>query len=202
MCSSCSSGTSRIRACASYEAHRRCRVPPILSPPRPRSSHRHAPTCFPIAIPPAFFPSCDLVYPRLLAPPRAAGLHPSHLLSSHLVPLPAARVRLGRYDLSYIMHNPFLDRRIDVAHEAIGAGLRQLSIDLMVPKLPPTIVPPAKRNARVRRRKDDMQDGEDTTSVGRTPVKERLAGMSGGVERGERREKRPGQQRVKRDLRV
>ena len=174
-------------------------------------SYRHPARVLHIAMRPRASPSPSR--------PRSSHLATSYTLGSSLrqgllvcTPLTYSRLTwcrcpppvyaLGRYDLSYIMHNPFLDRRIDVAHEAIGAGLRQLSIDLMVPKLPPTIVPPAKRNARVRRRKDDMQDGEDTTSVGRTPVKERLAGMSGGVEGGERREKRAGQQRVKRDLRV
>lgn len=30
------------------------------------------------------------------------------------------------YDLAYVLHNPFTDRRIDVAHETIGGGIRNL----------------------------------------------------------------------------
>ena len=49
----------------------------------------------------------------------------------------------GMYDLSYYLWNPFLDRRIDVAHEAIGAGLRRLGVGLTSPRMPNTIVAPA-----------------------------------------------------------
>jgi hypothetical protein len=31
------------------------------------------------------------------------------------------------YDLGYLLHNPFGDRRIDVAHETIGSGIRAFS---------------------------------------------------------------------------
>ena len=34
------------------------------------------------------------------------------------------------YDLGYMLHNPFGQRRIDVAHEMIGAGIRKLSTSL------------------------------------------------------------------------
>ena len=60
-----------------------------------------------------------------------------------------------------------------------------MSMDLMAPKLPPTIVPPAKRNMRVQRRKDDVLDGEDTASAGRAPVKDTFVGVSGGDQGGE-----------------
>jgi hypothetical protein len=44
----------------------------------------------------------------------------------------------GLYDLGYSLHNPFGERRIDVAHEAIGGGIRRLSVALagakMIPK--------------------------------------------------------------------
>ena len=36
----------------------------------------------------------------------------------------------GLYDLGYMLHNPFRDRKIDVAHDAIGGGLRRLSVEL------------------------------------------------------------------------
>ena len=45
----------------------------------------------------------------------------------------------GMYDLSYFLWNPFLHRRIDVAHEAIGAGLRNLAAGLVSPTLPATM---------------------------------------------------------------
>ena len=35
------------------------------------------------------------------------------------------------YDLSYTLHNPFGHRRLDVAHETIGGGIRRLSQQLM-----------------------------------------------------------------------
>ena len=31
------------------------------------------------------------------------------------------------YDICYVLHNPFGDRRIDVAHESIGSGIRKFS---------------------------------------------------------------------------
>jgi hypothetical protein len=34
------------------------------------------------------------------------------------------------YDLGYVLHNPFLNRRIDVAHESIFGGIRHLSVEL------------------------------------------------------------------------
>ena len=34
------------------------------------------------------------------------------------------------YDLSYVLHNPFGARRIDVAHEVIAAGIRKLATSL------------------------------------------------------------------------
>jgi len=33
----------------------------------------------------------------------------------------------GLYDLGYSLHNPFGDRRLDVAHEVIGGGIAKLS---------------------------------------------------------------------------
>lgn len=36
----------------------------------------------------------------------------------------------GLYDVGYMLHNPFGNRRIDVAHETIFAGLRRLSVEL------------------------------------------------------------------------
>lgn len=36
----------------------------------------------------------------------------------------------GLYDLGYMLHNPFGSRRIDVAHEMVGAGIRKLSVGL------------------------------------------------------------------------
>ena len=45
----------------------------------------------------------------------------------------------GMYDLAYYLWNPFLDRRIDVAHEAIGAGLRALCMRLSTPRVPATM---------------------------------------------------------------
>lgn len=45
----------------------------------------------------------------------------------------------GMYDLAYYLWNPFLDRRIDVAHEAIGGGLRALCARLCAPSVPPTM---------------------------------------------------------------
>ena len=47
----------------------------------------------------------------------------------------------GLYDVCYVLHNPFGSRRIDVAHETIGAGLRRLSQSLMLgtPHLPPSM---------------------------------------------------------------
>lgn len=43
------------------------------------------------------------------------------------------------YDLGYMLHNPFGKRRIDVAHELIGGGIRALSASLAaaVAHLPP-----------------------------------------------------------------
>ena len=48
----------------------------------------------------------------------------------------------GLYDLTYTLHNPFLDRRLDVAHETISGGIRNLASSLMdgVPYLPPALV--------------------------------------------------------------
>ena len=45
------------------------------------------------------------------------------------------------YDLSYVLHNPFGDRRLDVAHETIGSGIGHLSsaIAKVGPHLPPAI---------------------------------------------------------------
>ena len=46
----------------------------------------------------------------------------------------------GRYDLAKVMHNPFGNRRIDIAHEPIFEGLRKLSESLLgspVEYLPP-----------------------------------------------------------------
>ena len=65
----------------------------------------------------------------------------------------------GMYDLSYYLWNPFLDRRIDVAHEAIGAGLRRLGVGLTSPRMPNTIVGPAQTGrspdpAAARRREE------------------------------------------------
>lgn len=45
------------------------------------------------------------------------------------------------YDLCYVLHNPFGDRRIDVAHETIGSGIRNFSKSVTGPQqlnfLPP-----------------------------------------------------------------
>ena len=53
----------------------------------------------------------------------------------------------GMYDLSYYLWNPFLDRRLDVAHEAISAGLRRLAVQLSSPTLPPSMPGGAKQAA-------------------------------------------------------
>lgn len=47
---------------------------------------------------------------------------------------------LAMFDLSKYLYNPFGDRSVDVAHEAISAGLRNLAMQLMegVKALPPT----------------------------------------------------------------
>lgn len=36
------------------------------------------------------------------------------------------------YDLGYMLHNPFGNRRIDVAHEVIFNGIRKLSTELAI----------------------------------------------------------------------
>jgi len=45
------------------------------------------------------------------------------------------------YDLGYVLDNPFLDKRIDVAHETIFNGVRRLSTSLAEgePCLPPCL---------------------------------------------------------------
>lgn len=45
------------------------------------------------------------------------------------------------YDLGYVLDNPFLDKRIDVAHETIFNGVRRLSTSLAEgdANLPPTL---------------------------------------------------------------
>ena len=53
------------------------------------------------------------------------------------------------YDLNYILHNPFGGRRIDVAHNVIGRGIRNLSRSLTAQggaHLPPGIAPVTKAN--------------------------------------------------------
>eukprot|EP00947_MAST-08B_sp_MAST-8B-sp1_P003693 g3693.t1 len=49
------------------------------------------------------------------------------------------------YDVVYVLHNPFGSRRIDVAHEVIGGGIRRLSNALMAgnPSLPPRGLEPS-----------------------------------------------------------
>jgi len=48
------------------------------------------------------------------------------------------------YDLSYQLHSPFGDRRLDVAHETIRGGIRRLSQQIAVAseRLPPSLRPP------------------------------------------------------------
>ena len=45
------------------------------------------------------------------------------------------------YDLCYVLHNPFLSRRLDVAHDTIGAGIRKLAESLAAaePHVPKTM---------------------------------------------------------------
>lgn len=45
------------------------------------------------------------------------------------------------YDLGYLLHNPFGQRRIDVAHETISGGIRRLSSSLAwaFPHVPPAM---------------------------------------------------------------
>ena len=61
----------------------------------------------------------------------------------------------GLYDLGYSLHNPFGDRRLDVAHEVIGGGIAKLSaaIARVDGHLPPHLTGAAK-------------DEEDTRSHG------------------------------------
>jgi hypothetical protein len=48
------------------------------------------------------------------------------------------------FDLSQTLHNPFKFRRIDVAHETISKGIRQLGVALMGPgNLPPEAPTPS-----------------------------------------------------------
>jgi hypothetical protein len=44
------------------------------------------------------------------------------------------------FDLTSLLHNPFRDRRIDVAHDVIAAQLRRLARHLASPKLPATMI--------------------------------------------------------------
>ena len=46
------------------------------------------------------------------------------------------------YDLSYQLHNPFGDRQLDVAHEVIGSGIRQLAAQIasVQGRLPPALM--------------------------------------------------------------
>ena len=34
------------------------------------------------------------------------------------------------YDLGYVLYNPFGERRLDVAHETIGGGIRRLAFEI------------------------------------------------------------------------
>eukprot|EP00326_Haptolina_ericina_P023934 CAMPEP_0181188002 /NCGR_PEP_ID=MMETSP1096-20121128/10876_1 /TAXON_ID=156174 ORGANISM="Chrysochromulina ericina, Strain CCMP281" /NCGR_SAMPLE_ID=MMETSP1096 /ASSEMBLY_ACC=CAM_ASM_000453 /LENGTH=273 /DNA_ID=CAMNT_0023277019 /DNA_START=305 /DNA_END=1126 /DNA_ORIENTATION=- len=71
----------------------------------------------------------------------------------------------GMYDLAYLLHNPFGDRRLDVAHETIGGGIRKLSekiagVDGYLPPslLAPVLPPPVKiRNGSEANEKDFKQ---------------------------------------------
>lgn len=47
----------------------------------------------------------------------------------------------GLYDLAYTLHNPFGDRRLDVAHETIGGGIRRLAEEIaaVTNRLPPSL---------------------------------------------------------------
>ena len=51
------------------------------------------------------------------------------------------RTDAGMYDLGYQLHNPFGDRRLDVAHETIGGGTRELAMQIarVSDRLPPAL---------------------------------------------------------------
>ena len=61
----------------------------------------------------------------------------------------------GMYDLCKILHNPFGNRRVDIAHEAIQKGLRTLGDNLLTATdhvMPPTMIQPGAARARVSTR--------------------------------------------------
>ena len=51
------------------------------------------------------------------------------------------------YDLGYVLYNPFGDRRLDVAHETIGNGIRKLAFEIAAvgQRLPPRNTEPSVR---------------------------------------------------------
>jgi hypothetical protein len=75
----------------------------------------------------------------------------------------------GLYDVGYMLHNPFGNRRIDLAHETMFAYLRRLSVELGNGH---SMLPPSCEYQRMYENCDDPSSADDTTGLRRPPSKE------------------------------